>query len=166
MQETWVRSLGWKDPLEKTWLPTLVFLPGEFHGQRSLVGYSSRGHKESDTTEQLILTVTGKISPPWTKGVSTWMLFSALSSRTDLGSFTNKHKTKKGLARVFQLGTPSGWHGFPDQNFSQKSLLCTSFPLAETVFGIRSGLFMRSLDFFPSFLVSSFFKKNGSGVDL
>ena len=32
-----------------------VFLPGEFHGQRSLVGYSSWGHKESDTTEQLTL---------------------------------------------------------------------------------------------------------------
>jgi len=28
-------------------------LPGEFHGQRSLVGYSPWGHKESDTTEQL-----------------------------------------------------------------------------------------------------------------
>ena len=38
------------DTLEK-WLPTPVFLPGEFHGQRSLVGYSSWGHKESDTTE-------------------------------------------------------------------------------------------------------------------
>ena len=33
------------------WLPTLVFLPGEFHGQRSLVGYSPWGHKESDTTK-------------------------------------------------------------------------------------------------------------------
>ena len=32
---------------------TPVFLPGEFHGWRSLVGYSSRGRKESDTTEQL-----------------------------------------------------------------------------------------------------------------
>ena len=30
-----------------------VFLPGKFHGQRSLVGYSPRGHKESDTTERL-----------------------------------------------------------------------------------------------------------------
>ena len=28
-------------------------LPGEFHGQRSLAGYSSLGHKESDTTERL-----------------------------------------------------------------------------------------------------------------
>ena len=33
--------------------PTPVFLPGESHGRRSLVGYSPRGRKESDTTEQL-----------------------------------------------------------------------------------------------------------------
>ena len=31
--------------------PTLVFFPREFHGQRSLMGYSPLGHKESDTTE-------------------------------------------------------------------------------------------------------------------
>ena len=35
--------------------PSPVFLSGEFHGQRSLAGYSPRGHKESDTTEQLTL---------------------------------------------------------------------------------------------------------------
>ena len=51
MWETWVRSLGKEDPLEKE--PTPVFLPGESHGWRSLVGYSLRGRKESDTTEQL-----------------------------------------------------------------------------------------------------------------
>jgi len=32
---------------------TPVFLPGEFHGQRSLAGYSPWGPKESDMTEQL-----------------------------------------------------------------------------------------------------------------
>ena len=32
MQETWVRFLGWKDPLEKEMQPTPVYLPGEFHG--------------------------------------------------------------------------------------------------------------------------------------
>ena len=39
MQETWVRSLGWEDPLDKgrEGLPTPVFLPGESHRQRSLV---------------------------------------------------------------------------------------------------------------------------------
>ena len=41
MQETWVQSLGQDAPVEKKWLPTPVFLPGEFHGQRRLVGYSA-----------------------------------------------------------------------------------------------------------------------------
>jgi len=35
-----------------------AFLPGEFHGQRSLMGYSPWGHKESDTTEQLTLLLS------------------------------------------------------------------------------------------------------------
>ena len=50
MQETRVQSLGREDPLEKK-LPTSVFLPGEFHGQRSLVGYSPWGGKEVDMVE-------------------------------------------------------------------------------------------------------------------
>ena len=37
----------------KKWQPNPVILPGESHGQRSLTGYSSWGHKESDTTERL-----------------------------------------------------------------------------------------------------------------
>ena len=48
MKETWVQFLGWEDPLEKE--PTPVFLPGKAHGERSLVGYSPWGCKESDTT--------------------------------------------------------------------------------------------------------------------
>ena len=55
MQETWVRSLGQEDPLEKGMQPTPVFLPGECHGQRRLAGYSPWSHKESDTTEQPVL---------------------------------------------------------------------------------------------------------------
>ena len=53
MQETWIQSLGQEDPLEKDMQPTPVFLPGEFHEQRSLAGYSPWNLKESDTTEQL-----------------------------------------------------------------------------------------------------------------
>ena len=37
----------------RKWQPTLVFLPEESHGRRSLGGYSPRGRKESDTTERL-----------------------------------------------------------------------------------------------------------------
>ena len=75
MWETRVQTLGWEDPLEegkathssipallsitpnfqgrRKWQPTPVFLPGKSHGQRSLVGYSPWGRKESDTTERL-----------------------------------------------------------------------------------------------------------------
>ena len=45
-----VAGLG-RSPGEGKCQPTPVFLPGESHGQRSLVGYSPLGHKESDTTE-------------------------------------------------------------------------------------------------------------------
>ena len=51
MQETRVRSLSWEDPLEKEMATHPVFLPGKFHGRRSLEGYSPWGRKESDTTE-------------------------------------------------------------------------------------------------------------------
>ena len=40
-------------PGRREWQPIPVFLPGQSHGQRILVGYSPLGHKESDTTEQL-----------------------------------------------------------------------------------------------------------------
>ena len=49
-QETWVQSLGREDPRGGNGNPPL-FLPGKFHGQRSLVGYSPGGCKESDAAE-------------------------------------------------------------------------------------------------------------------
>ena len=51
MQETqfdpWIMKIPWRSE----WLPTPIFLPGEFHGQRSLADYSPWGPKESDRTE-------------------------------------------------------------------------------------------------------------------
>ena len=46
-----VRSFSREDPLEGPWQPTPVFLLREPHGQRSLVGYSPQGRKESNVTE-------------------------------------------------------------------------------------------------------------------
>ena len=40
-------------PWRRKWLPTPVFWPGEFYGQRNLVGYSPWGPKELDTSEGL-----------------------------------------------------------------------------------------------------------------
>ena len=42
-----VGKISWR----REWQPTPVFLPGEFHGQRSLAGYSTQDHRESDMTE-------------------------------------------------------------------------------------------------------------------
>ena len=57
MQETrdpWVGKIPWR----REWQSTPVFLPGEFHGQRSLAGYSPWGCKEQDMTEQLTLSLS------------------------------------------------------------------------------------------------------------
>ena len=43
----WIRKIPWR----RAWQPTPVSYPGESHGQRSLVGYSPQGLKESDMTE-------------------------------------------------------------------------------------------------------------------
>ena len=51
MRETQVQSLVGKIPWRREWQPTPVFLPGESLGQRSLVGYSPWGCKESDMTK-------------------------------------------------------------------------------------------------------------------
>ena len=58
VQETWVRPLGWEDPLEKERLLTPVFWPGEFHGL-----FSPWGRKELDTTKRLSLSYIISFSP-------------------------------------------------------------------------------------------------------
>ena len=49
VQEIWVRKISWR----REWLSIPGFLPGEFHGQRSMVGYNPWGHRELETTESL-----------------------------------------------------------------------------------------------------------------
>jgi len=51
MWKTWVDPWVEKIPWRRAWHPTPVFLPRESHGQRSLVGYSPWGHRESDMTK-------------------------------------------------------------------------------------------------------------------
>ena len=47
--QSWVGKIPWR----RRWHPTPIFLPGKFHGGRSLPGYSPWGHKELDTTKWL-----------------------------------------------------------------------------------------------------------------
>ena len=72
MQETWVRSLGWEDPLKKEMATHSSTLARRTHGRRSLVGYSPRGCKELDTTEWLhfhfLSKAIGLASSSWQMG--------------------------------------------------------------------------------------------------
>ena len=52
MFDSWVRKIPWR----REWQLTPLFWPGEFHGRRSLAGYSPWGHKELDTTKRLTLS--------------------------------------------------------------------------------------------------------------
>ena len=75
MRETQVRSLGREDPWRRKWQPTPVFLPGKPHRQRSLIGYSPWGRKESDTTEWLHFT---SLHVPYIPGSYAILFFTAL----------------------------------------------------------------------------------------
>ena len=56
-----------KIPWRRAWQPTPVVLPGKFHGQRSLAGYSPRDCKESDVTEHIHIEIRWCLSN-WLKG--------------------------------------------------------------------------------------------------
>ena len=59
--DPWVGKTPWR----REWLPTPVNLPEEFHGQRSLVGYSPWGCKESDTTEPINIQLLRHNAKVW-----------------------------------------------------------------------------------------------------
>ena len=67
--DPWIRKILWR----REWLPTPVFLPGEFHGHRSLAGHSPWGHKEMDPLGQLSLSLSMKITTSYECDRSTKM---------------------------------------------------------------------------------------------
>ena len=76
----WVRTIPWR----RAWQPTLVFLPKEFHVQRSLASYSPWGSKESDRAEHFtfFLLLSYRVSPERTHtegGPGTDSLFLSLN---------------------------------------------------------------------------------------
>ena len=68
--DPWVRMIPWR----RDWLPTPVFLPGESHGQRIMVGYSAWGHKSrtqlSDERERCQQSGSHPGAPPSGRPVS------------------------------------------------------------------------------------------------
>ena len=72
--DPWVGKVSWR----RAWQPTPVSLPGEFHGQRGVKGYSPRGRKELDTTERLT-----PASPGVTAAIAFDTIFSVLLDSAD-----------------------------------------------------------------------------------
>ena len=64
--DPWIGKIPWRRKCQ----PTPIFLPGEFHGQRSLAGYSPWGYKESDMTEWLPLSLFFKPLSLWLFGTA------------------------------------------------------------------------------------------------
>ena len=72
VQDTWIRSLGGEDSLEKGMVTHSSTLPGEFHEQRSLVGYRLCGWKESDTTEWWTISLIQPHKMSWEMFLPLW----------------------------------------------------------------------------------------------
>ena len=137
MQETQVQSLARKDPWEKEmathttilawrilwmeepgrlqsweWQPIPVFLPRKSHGQRSLAGYSPKGCKQSDSTEQLSMSSWAKKVFYFQQLLSTWKLHQpkpVISSNLFFQSWS-----KRGVLciKVHTSNTPGHIQGF------------------------------------------------------
>ena len=106
--DPWVGKTPWR----RAWQPTLGFLPGKSHGQRSLEGYSPWGHKESDTTEQGTLHLTQdclQTSPINVKSMVHWdQLWGRISGkRWDVGHWVCD--VWRGSPRDSQIAGDRSW---------------------------------------------------------
>ena len=104
MQETQVGFLGREDPPGKDTVNHSSILPAESHGQRSLAGYSSLGHRESDTNELLSLNIH-----IWRLKVTDGCDISCLLLLPEILSF----QTTPGA--LWSGRSPGGGHGNPLQ---------------------------------------------------
>ena len=111
IQEMWVQSLGWEDPLEESMETHSIFLPGESHGQRSLVGYGKQDCKESDMAE-----VTQQ---------STYY-------RHNPSTFINKLKDTEDVIHVYTL-THMHTYCCPAYLTSMQSISCERFQQLESI---------------------------------
>ena len=107
----------WRIPWRNKWHPTIVFLPGEFHGQGNLAGYSPWGHKEPGMTEQLItdthtrvlqdmyiLKKRKNLSASWL--LRRWVLFTSNLAKTKRWSCGRSENTGESVLQG-KVNTPA-----------------------------------------------------------
>ena len=124
MWETWVRSWIGKIPWRRKWQPTPVFFPGESHGQRSLVGYSPWGLKESDMTERLThMHVNKEVVSSWRPEVrlKEGHPGGMVSGEDPLPHSWERHPSFQdrmaGLPQALMLGGGPGWRRGSKESF-------------------------------------------------
>ena len=100
----WVRKIPWR----KKWQPIPVFLPGKFHGQRTLRGYSPQGHKGSDSTEWLNTHIFFKIQPWKSKALAEILEIMCILS--SLKRLTSNIQWKEEKFKYSYLNASSLWH--------------------------------------------------------
>ena len=101
--DPWVGKIPWK----RKWQPIPVFLLGESHGWRSLVGHSPRGRKESDMAEPLHFKGTFHAKMGTIKDRNSMDLTEAEDTKKRWQEYTEKKKEKvKSLSRVQLFATP------------------------------------------------------------
>ena len=103
MQENWIWSLGREDsPGEGNGNPLQYFLPGEYHGQRSLVGYTVHGVTKSRTwLSDFTFTFLGQSSVPITfVSLFVFYIFSYLLSKR-MGCFSGCLMSSASIQKLF-----------------------------------------------------------------
>ena len=140
----WVRKITWKSE----WLPTSVCLPGEFHGQRILEGYSPWGCERLDTTQWLTLSFHPILSSHfrgvsfcnkgWPKSLSSWKWPAQIEVKSMLWEFHTFSEV---------MNTGSRWKLIPQK--------CARIPGTGISFHFHRW-FCRSLLLFPAARVLKF----------
>ena len=113
--DSWVGKIPWR----RKWHPTPVFLPGKPHGQRSLMGYSPWGGKESETTEWLKNNNTAALQCP----VSPWRV-SQLYVCPLFFRFSFSFTSPQSYKTIASNKIKPRWHSPPQTKF--KSFPCLS----------------------------------------
>ena len=126
--DPWVGKIPWR----RKWQPTPIFLPGKFHGQRSLAGCSPWGRKESDTTKHALRLEYVFIYLFWLSHTACGILVSR--SEIDPGPL----HWKRGVLTTGLPGKSLTVH-FKDKNVWQKSSSFSSLQLFKNFLWIVSG---------------------------
>ena len=119
------------------WEPTLVFLPGESHGQKSLAGYNKWGCKESNITERLSLSfrcnslsILSWKSILYVLGEPYMQIHTCLNKREAKGDLTHTHiRTHACTCRIEAFPGWQWWQNLewcePSQGMPSASRSCT-----------------------------------------